>query len=375
MFKEKIYKYQIELSKLKENSQKIIEDRTNEINSLMTNELQLLFLTRENERLTSKNMLLVNENEIFESQWDAEKNKNAACDKLLEEKQCIINDLEKKMESLIKEHEISEKSNANKILNLESRLKEEIQNNKLKESIIESHESKIASLESSIQSCHSEMSKFKIMLEKEIKDNEYLKMNKQKSIKDTIDLKSTITRLESKNKELEHQLDSVNINNSILQNEYQKASLELNKLIEEHEVLKKDFEIKKYELEASNLKYAKEIESSQNEINHLKTFKRKFDSLYSENFNEENKEIAPKESSQDDLVVLDVVPSPLPKLTRRVNTLKNTSLDSHVSPNVTAIMNALHLEASKNPVNLTSLDLWFVKNTPPPSASIQFPPN
>ncbi len=340
----------------------------------MTTELQLLFLTRENERLTGKNRFLMNENELFESQWNAEKTKNTAFDKQLEEKQCIINDLEKKMETLIKEHEISEKSNVDKIQNLESRLKEEIQSNNQKKSLIESHESKVVSLESSIQNCHSEMSKFKSMLEKEIKDNEYLKMNKQKSIKDTIDLKSTVMRLECKIKEQEQQLENVNINNSILKNEYQKASSELINLIEAHEVLKKDFDLKKHELEASSLKYAKEIESLQNEILNLKTFKRKFDSLYSENLNEENKDIAPN-GSQDDLVVLDVVPSRLPKLTRRVDTLKNISSDSNVSPNVTAIMNALHLEAAKNPVSLTSLDLWFVKNTPPPSASLQFPPN
>lgn len=116
-----------------------------------------------------------------------------------------------------------------------------------------------------------------------------------------------------------------------------------------------------------NYRYTKEIEASQNEINHLKTFKRKFDNLYSENFTERNDASSKKE---DDLVVVKVVPSNINPVTQ-VNSAKSVCKETptDISSTVKSIMNALQqCDNSQKTVNLTSLDLWYLKNTPPPLA-------
>ena len=114
------------------------------------------------------------------------------------------------------------------------------------------------------------------------------------------------------------------------------------------------------------------MEAAQNEINHLKTFKRKFDNLYSES--NTDKEIV-SQKKEDDLVVVKVVPSSLPSPSK-INSAKNMCFEPTVSSTVqNIIMNALqNCDNSQKTVNLSPIDLWVVKNKPPPSLAIQTPP-
>jgi hypothetical protein len=98
----------------------------------------------------------------------------------------------------------------------------------------------------------------------------------------------------------------------------------------------------------------------------LKTFKRKFDNLYSENFTERNDASSKKE---DDLVVVKVVPSNINPI-NQFNSAKSFCKEkTDISSTVKTIMNALQqYDNTQKAVNLTSLDLWYLKNTPPPLA-------
>ena len=234
------------MEQLKEHSQKIIEKRTEEINNIMTNELHILYLIREKENLKKKFKKIMQDNEIFESEWQAAKAKNSTLEKLLEDKEATINNLKENLESLKNDH-----INREKIENLEVKLKEEVRTSQLRQATIEMNETKIQWLESNLVKSQLECADFSRLLEKEIKSHDQSKHN---LLREKLDLKNKLDRSELKTKELENKLENANLDKAILNGEYQKSTFELQNLVNANENLKKDFSMKNQELESRNLK-------------------------------------------------------------------------------------------------------------------------